>query len=191
MHNLKHIFLALGLGILLGLATVILALQQNWGFDRVTIGPWVGAPRAGGVDADPYSRALVVQKAQFPLGGGEGVAFTAGKDSSGQTLDGACIYVVRGSALPTRWWTLTVSDPSGALFPNPLNRHGFTSQEIARTEQGEFRIIISSKVQPWNWIPAPPDGPLLVTLRFYDTPLTTPSDLAKQTLPEIEREACL
>ncbi|MES2905729.1 MAG: DUF1214 domain-containing protein [Pseudomonadota bacterium] len=191
MHNPLHTLIAIALGLFLGLATAWLALEQNWGFDRVTLGPWIGEPRAGGVDADPYTRALIVQQAQIPLGGGEGVAFNATIDNDGETLRANCTYIVRGSALPTRWWTLTVSDPSGALFTNPLGRHGFTSQEVARTEDGEFRIIISSRVQPWNWLPIPPDGPLRLTLRFYDTPLTTAAGLQKQELPAIRKEGCV
>ncbi len=190
MHNLKHVMLALFCGIFLGLFTVFLALQDNWGFDRVTIGPWVGSPRAGGVDSDPYTKALIVQKASLPLGGGEGVAFIAETDTAHNRLEASCIYHIRGSALPTRWWTLTVSDTSGALFANPLNRYGFTSQELTRDDKGEFDITISSRVQPWNWVPVPPDGRLRFTLRFYDTPLTTPSDLEKQTMPDIVRGEC-
>ena len=190
MHNLSHIFLSLALGLLLGLVSAWLALEQRWGFDRVEIGPWVGEPRAGGIDADPYSRAQVVQQASLPLGGGEGVAFTAVRDSAGRALDARCNYLIGGGPLPTRWWTITVSDVNGALFNNPMNRYGFTSQEVTRNENGEFHIVVSSRVGPGNWLPVPPEGPLRLTLRFYDTPLTTPAGLAQQELPSIARGEC-
>jgi hypothetical protein len=190
MHNPLHILFALAVGLFLGLSSAWLALDQRWGFDRVELGPWVGEPRAGSVDADPYTQALIVQQAQIPLGGGEGVAFFASKDSDNRTLDASCVYTIKGAGLPTRWWTLTASDPSGALFSNPLNRHGFTSQEVTRLNEGEFKIIVASAVQPWNWLPIPPDGPFRLTLRYYDTPLTTPAGLENQVMPTITRESC-
>jgi hypothetical protein len=190
MHNPLHIIFALALGLFLGLGSAWLSLNQRLGFDRVELGPWIGEPRAGSIDADPYTQALIVQQAQIPLGGGEGVTFNATKDSSGRALSANCIYTIRGAALPTRWWSITVSDPSGVLFSNPLNRHGFTSQEVTRFNNGEFKIIIASQVQPWNWLPIPPEGPLRLTLRFYDTPLTTPAGLANQVLPSILRDKC-
>jgi hypothetical protein len=190
MHNPLHILFALVVGLFLGLGSAWLALNERLGFDRVELGPWIGEPRAGSVDADPYTQALIVQQAQIPLGGGEGVAFNAVKDSSGRALDASCVYTIRGAGLPTRWWTLTASDPSGALFSNPLNRHGFTSQEVTRSSSGEFRIIVASSVQPWNWLPIPPDGPFRITLRYYDTPLTTPAGLENQVMPTITRETC-
>jgi hypothetical protein len=190
MHNLSHILLAIALGLLLGLGSAYLALEQQWGFDRVSAGPWIGTPRAGGVDADPYSRAQIVKQASLPLGGGEGVAFVAEVDSQNRSLTANCSYVVKGGSLPTRWWTITVSDANGALFTNPLNRYGFTSQEITRNEKGDFEIAVASRVQPGNWIPAPPDGPIRITLRFYDTPLTNSSGIDAQELPSITREEC-
>ncbi len=190
MHNPLHVLLAIALGLFLGLGSAWMALERQWGFDRVELGPWVGVPRAGSIDADPYTQALIVQQAQIPLGGGEGVAFDAVKDSQGRALNAGCTYIVKGAGLPTRWWSLTASDPSGALFSNPLNRHGFTSQEVTRADNGEFRIMVSSQVQPWNWLPTPPDGPLRLTLRFYDTPLTTTAGLENQSMPVIDRESC-
>ncbi len=89
---------------------------------------------------------------------------------------------------PTRLWTLAASDTEGRGFDNPAGRVGFHSREILRREDGSFAITLARSVQPGNWLPLG-SGPMLLTLRLYDTPLTE-SGVEDAKLPAVVRVAC-
>ena len=69
---------------------------------------------------------------------GDGVAFYAHTDDTGQKFDGRCTFSISGMTPPARYWTLTLYDPEGRLVANTIDRHGFTSDEIVRDNDGRF-----------------------------------------------------
>jgi hypothetical protein len=174
-----------------GLGATWFATSAGAGFDTLKVGPWVSHPRNGAVDADPYARAVLARTGEIPLGLGEGLAFTAGRDSAGQPLVGSCSYRILGRVPPTRFWSLTLHGPDGALIPNAAGRSGFTSGEVVRDAKGIVAIEVSREARPGNWLPAGSDRRFQLTLRLYDTPVSgTATALEPAALPRIDRVGC-
>jgi len=166
------------------------AIDRGMVFDRVTVGGWTAWPNAGSISADPYSLAMLARSGEVPLGAGEGIAFTAEADKSGRPLSGRCDYTIVGQTPSARLWTLTVYDGDGHLMTNAAERTSFHSREIVRRPDGSFEIALSSTVKPGNWLPIGPAGGFKLVLRLYDTPVTTGSQLAALTMPEIVAGRC-
>jgi hypothetical protein len=90
-----------------------------------------------------------------------------------------------------RFWTLSLTTPDGRPIITPIQRTGFTSAEIIRHGTGSFAIEIGPRPLAGNWLPSPETGPYILTLRFYETPLSaTATVLEPRMLPELHREGC-
>lgn len=188
---LPSVLAALAIGAVTGLGGTWFATSTGAGFNALRAGPWVSHPRNGAIDADPYARAVVARSGEIPLGLGEGLAFTAGRDSTGQPLVGSCSYRIIGRVPPTRYWTVTVHAPDGALIANEAGRFGFTSGELVRRADGLVAIAVSRDVQPGNWLPTGDARRFQLALRLYDTPVSgTANALDAASLPRIERDRC-
>ena len=189
MRLLINLLVAIAIAVIVGLGSAWLVLDRERIFGAVRRGAWTAWPDLGSPNADPYSRAELARSGALPLGNGEGIAFVADTDDSGAALTGRCSYTVGGQTPAARLWTLTVSDRNGNLFETPARRSGFHAREILRREDGSFAISISNEPQPGNWLPITGGIPLRLTLRLYDTPLTS-SGIGEAILPAITRKAC-
>lgn len=165
------LLLSLVIAAAIGLGSTWYALTQSLSFGALELGAWKGYPRNGTVGIDPYARAAIARNGELPVGLGDGVAFSTAVDDEGRTLDGRCDVVVRGTTPPARYFTITLYTPSGRLVANSLDRHGFTSQELVRDASGEFRITVSPRARPGNWLPTGGIDSYVLMLRFYDTSL--------------------
>lgn len=188
MRLLAHLLVAIAVALATGFGTAWWMLSAGPPFGAVHRGAWVTWPEAGRGEADPYFRAVLARRGVAPLGSGEGLTFVAAQDDAGAVLDGGCTYRIEGTAPPARLWTLTASDTDGRSFVNPAGRVGFHSREILRREDGSFVITLARNVQPGNWLPAA-GGPILLTLRLYDTPLSE-SGVEDAILPAVTRVSC-
>lgn len=189
--RLLTILAAILAGLVGGTALTALVARDGIVFDRRTLAGWVIAPRIGSELIDPYSRARVLVAGELPLANGEGFSLTAERDLSGQALDGRCTYRLSGSMPAARFWTLTLTTPDGRPIITPLQRTGFTSGEIIRQGNGSFSIEIGPRPLAGNWLPTPQSGPFILTLRFYETPLSaTATVLEPRMLPELRQEGC-
>ena len=171
MRLLVGLLLTFAVAGAIGLGSTWYALTQNLSFGSLALGTWKAYPRNGTVGIDPYARASVARNGELPVGVGDGIAFTAATDDKGRRLDGRCDVVIAGTTPPARYFTLTLYDPSGILVANSLDRHGFTSQEIVRDQSGDFRVVVSPRARPGNWLPTGGVDSYVVMLRFYDTSL--------------------
>lgn len=190
MRFLIHLAIAIGIAIVVGLGSAALVLDRDRLFGAVTRGQWTAWPDSGSPDADPYSEAVLARTGEVPLGGGEGLAFTAEEDSGGQRLSGHCRYRVSGQTPAARLWTLTVHDGSGHLMENPAGRTAFHSREVLRREDGSFQIAVSATPEPGNWLPVTTDGRIRLILRLYDTPLAGGGSIGDIAMPVVERMGC-
>jgi hypothetical protein len=187
---LKFIFTILA-GIALGLLVTMRTLDRGVTFDVARAGPWVGYPKTGTVDIDPYENALIARTAALPLGSAEGLSFMAHTDSNGDALRPECDYIVSGSVPPTRYWTLTLVSPKGFLINNKAQRFGFTSAEVVRAADGSFTITVAPDARPGNWLPVGDAKAYVLMLRLYDTLLDFGTTrLGAAALPKIERGRC-
>lgn len=182
---------ALVLGLGLGLGSAYHALQGDYPFGRVAIGPWLAWPDAGSVEADPYARAILAKRGEIPLAQGEGVALRAETDSAGRPLDASCTYRIGNTVPQARSWTIAVYDGNGDAVTSDLQRSGFTSSEILRDDHDRFTITLSRDIQPGNWIRLPGQGSFGLSLRLYEIPgVAGIAKYAADALPSIERLEC-
>ena len=189
MRLLVNLLIAIVIAAVVGIGSALLVLDREQLFGAVTRGAWTAWPERGSPGADPYSRAELARSGAVPLGSGEGLAFIATTDDGGAALTAVCSYAVSGQTPPARLWTLTVGDADGRLFANPAGRTFLHSREILRREDGSFTIVIGADAEPGNWLPVTGNGPLRLTLRLYDTPLTS-SGIGAAVMPAIARERC-
>jgi hypothetical protein len=182
---------ALTLAAAIGLGTTWMALTQGVAYGGVSIGAWTAWPKNGTSGIDPYARAIVARTGQLPVGSGDGVAFYARGDDSGQALDGRCDVLLSGITPQARFWTLTLYDLDGGLVANSVHRHGFTSQEIIRKSDGSFDIMVGPRVRPGNWLPTGGAERYQLVLRLYDTPIGMATRSSSEApMPMLRRGQC-
>jgi hypothetical protein len=160
---------ALAVAAAVGLGATYFALTRGAAFGALTIGSWTAWPKTGTSDADPYARAAIARTGQLPLALGDGVSFTAQSDDYGRLLDGRCDTVLSGVTPAARFWTLTLYNTEGELVTNSVQRYGFSSQEIVRSADGSFEIVVAPRASPGNWLPTGGIERYSLVLRFYDT----------------------
>lgn len=190
MRLVINLAIALAVAAVIGISSAQFAIQQGRIFGAVSAGVWTAWPGTGGLNADPYSAAMLARTGEIPLGDGEGIAFTAQVDGEGSDLVGNCVYRVTGETPAARLWTLTAYDHQGQLLANAVDRTGFHSHEILRRENGTFAITVSADVAPGNWLPITGEERIVLSLRLYDTPVTTGSQIADLVMPRITRVGC-
>ncbi len=175
----------------IGLGLTWTALTRGMAYGGVTIGAWTAWPKNGTSGIDPYARAMVVRTGELPVGSGDGVAFYARTDDSGDFLDGRCDVVLSGITPQARYWTITLYDPEGRLVANSVQRQGFTSQEIIRRSDGSFEIVIGPRARSGNWLPTGGVERYLLALRLYDTPIGAATRTGRDApMPSITRRPC-
>jgi hypothetical protein len=190
MRLLLDLAIAIAIATVLGFFSAWYAIDRGLVFGRITVSGWTAWPNAGSQSADPYSIAMLARTGEVPLGAGEGLAFRADADRSGHPLSGRCDYHVLGQTPGARLWTLTAYDGAGHLMTNAAHRQAFHSRELLRQPDGSFDIAVSTTVKPGNWLPIAPVDRFELVLRLYDTPVTTGSQLAALTMPQIVAERC-
>jgi hypothetical protein len=184
-------FLVLLLAAAVGLGATWLTLTRGVAFGALTIGAWTAWPKSGSVDIDPYARAIIARTGELPVGVGDGIAFYAHTDDTGNPLDGRCTYLVSGITPAARYWTLTLYDPRGRLVPNTLDRHGFTSAEIVREANGRFAINVGPRARAGNWLPSGGGEQFVLVWRLYDTPIGVAQLTTKEgPMPAVMRKNC-
>lgn len=178
-------------GLALGLAATAIVLGRGWDPGAVAVGPWVTHPRIGTPSIDPYARAGLARSGAVPMASSEGLSFTATTDDTGYRLVATCTYRLSGGVPPARFWTITATDRAGLTLGGEAGRSAFTSTTVIRDASGQFTIEAGPEARPGNWLALSGDGPLTLTLRLYDTPLTgNTAEVAGAALPGIIRESC-
>jgi hypothetical protein len=181
---------ALAVAALFGLGLTQFALTRGTAFGSITIGAWTAWPKTGTSEIDPYARAAIARTGELPIGSGDGVAFFSAQDDKGKSLDGRCTATISGTTPAARFWTVTLYDLDGRLVPNPAERYGYTSQELARRADGTFEIAISARARAGNWLPTGGIDRYVVVLRLYDTPVGVATRTAKDAPMPAVTQAC-
>ena len=182
---------ALIVAAVVGLGATWLTLSSGLAFGALQIGAWTSWPRTGTQGIDPYARATIARSGELPVGSGDGVAFLARADDNGRQLDGRCDVVLSGATPQARFWTVTLYDPAGRLVVNPVERYGFTSQEIVRRADGSVEIVIAPKSRAGNWLPSGGVERYVLELRLYDTPVGVATRAAREApMPSLIVRSC-
>ncbi|HYQ05922.1 MAG TPA: DUF1214 domain-containing protein [Xanthobacteraceae bacterium] len=175
----------------IGLGATWLTLTRGIAFGALTIGAWTAWPKSGSADIDPYARATIARTGELPTGMGDGIAFYAHTDDRGHAFDGRCTFSISGMTPPARYWTVTLYTPEGRLVANAIDRHGFTSEEIARDNDGRFTIAVAPLARSGNWLPTGGIEQFMLVWRLYDTAIGVATRTAKEgPMPAIERKGC-
>ncbi len=191
MRLLFGSFFTLILAAAIGLGATWLTLTRGVAFGSLRIGAWTAWPKSGSVDIDPYARATIARTGELPIGTGDGVAFYARSDNSGNDFDGRCTFTISGMTPAARYWTLTLYDAHGRLVANAIDRHGFTSEEVVRDSDGQFTITIAPRARPGNWLPTGGIERFVLVWRLYDTPIGVAARTTKEgPMPAVTRRAC-
>ena len=191
MRLVIGLLLALCVAAALGLSATWLATTRGFAFGAVSLGAWTANPKAGTSEIDPYARAVMARSGELPLGSGDGIAFTAQTDDSGQRLNGRCDVVLSGTTPAARFWTLALYDLDGRLVSNTLNRQGFTSQEIVRRNDGTFEITVAPRSRAGNWLPTAAVERYMLVLRLYDAASGVVSRQGRETpMPSVTVRSC-
>ncbi|MBB99030.1 MAG: hypothetical protein CML67_05780 [Rhodobacteraceae bacterium] len=179
------------IGLITGLGSAYLAVDNAPAFDTLELGVWEARPLQGTGEADPYSAATHARTGRVPLASGEGLIFLARTDTAGARLSPACDYTLEGQAAPARLWTLTTLDENLRLTETDAERTGLHSRQILRRPDGSFTVQVAARARSGNWLPGGRDANgLVLALRLYDTPLTTGTGVANVPMPEITRGDC-
>lgn len=183
------ITIAAALGVQSGRALVRHGTQLS----AMTYGPWVQWVHAGRRDADPYTRAHLVQSGVLRLAADSAGVFEAFTDASGAYLHSSCDYVLEGPYAGGAWWSIAVFDSSGNMISNDAGRYAFTSDTAATNPDGSYIVTLGRDARPGNWLPTSGAGRLVVVFTLLD-PATGLSEEERaeryKLLPEIRQEAC-
>jgi hypothetical protein len=179
------------LAAMIGLGSTWIALSRNTGFGALQIGAWTARPKTGTADIDPYSRAAIARSGALPVAIGDGVAFVARTDDEGRALDGRCEAVIAGTTPSARFFTLTLYDRDGKLVPNSLDRQGFTSEELVRSQDGSFEVTVAPRARPGNWLPTGGVERYILVMRFYDTSVGVATRAEREApMPSVKLGGC-
>jgi hypothetical protein len=184
-------FIVLAVAIPVGFGSALWALKGEPPVGAVRIGPWKSWPGMGSQPIDPYARAIVARSGALPLGSGEGHVFVADRDDSGAALVAGCTYSVSGDSPAARMWTLTLTDLGGVPITDEQGITHLTGAEVLRGADGRPTVTLSRAPVPGNWLRMPADGPVRLTLRLYDSPVSISSrTLEVKSLPSIQKVEC-
>lgn len=189
MIALRFLLPVTAVGLALGLASAYYAANATSPFGSVAYGPWTAWPRAGTVTDDPYSRAALSISGRLPLGSGEGLAMVATNDSAGRPLHIGCTYAIEGQTPPARLWTLSLEAADGNELRATRAPQAMASTAILRQQDGSFRVTLSPRPRPGNWL-ATPREPFRIVIRLYDTTARTATAISSFSMPAIRPSRC-
>lgn len=181
------------LGLVAGVSLAWHATGQGFTDGAVRNGPWSTTLTYGTASADALTRAAVARRGLLALPKTETVYWAATRDSTGQLLNGSCIYHLSGKALDSRWWSVTLYDSNGYLQANKAGIWSFSGASLSADEAQNGWQVTLAPTQPatGHWLPSLPGQPFELTLRMYNpgpnfmkTPSTAP-------LPVLTKERCL
>jgi hypothetical protein len=194
MRSLGYFIGTFVAALVLGIGSAWYMIERGSPLTTTKVGPWSGWINAGNPNADPYTRAHVARSGRLPLTSTVARYFTARTDSAGRTLTSDCEYSIEGGSLNARWWSIAVYDEYGAPLDNPSARYSFNSEEMLRHADGSYRVNLSRKARPENWLPTgAEDRRLTLMLRVYGPRETDASGVGlvpNERLPKIERISC-
>ena len=74
---------------------------------------------------------------------------------------------------------------------NSVGRYGFTSEEIVRSADGSFAIVVAPRANPGNWLPTGGVERYTLVLRFYDTAIGVATRASREVpMPAIKTRGC-
>ncbi len=167
------------------------AVRYSTGFGAISLGVWQAFPKAQSADADPYAKNHRAKAGRLLLASAEGLVFSSLVDDTGSTLNPTCDYEISGQTPPARYWVLYAADDDNAPLELAKGLPGALNSDIALYQpDGSFRVTLSAKAQPGNWIAVPPQASFKLVLTLLDTPAAGSSGLVGLSMPAITKLEC-
>ena len=190
-RSLPTLIAVMLLGAALGGFSAWSAIDRAKDLGAIQVGQWHAISYSGVDEVDPYTIARSVVDGSVPLGATEGITFHASQDQDGAPLDLRCDYRIEGNTPSAKLWTLSALDGRGRPIDARAGaRSGVYSGAILRFPDGTFRIDISARPKPGNWLGVTGKGDFRLALRLYDTPLISKSGVSALDMPLIRRGEC-
>jgi hypothetical protein len=193
MNAILRRVLAIAGGLLAGAAAAVggfWLLTSPRMAEQAEFGPWRSTLAIGESKQNPYTRARVALYGIWGLPPREAIYFTASEDEDGEPLRPECVYVIEGSHLPARWWSLTLYR-GGFYIPNPANRYSWSQSDIAKDAEGGWRVMLRERGEAPNVLTMGGGaGRPLALLRLYQPDPAVVADRGRTPLPSIRRLGC-
>lgn len=175
----------------LGISSAVGMLDASSGFGAIRIGPWAAFPDAHTASADPYARAHRARAGELLYAAAEGLQFQADTDDAGDRLTPRCTYAIDGLTPPARFWTLYAANQDMVpLAPAQYLPQAFNAWNVLRRADGSFRVLISARAQPGNWLALNEGQPFRLVMTLLDTPTAGSSGLLEIRMPKLEKVSC-
>ena len=191
--KLKPLFEVLAIvlvALVIGVGSAVWVIDSFAKVQMIKDGAWTSNPSVGSVQANMYIRATIARIALFALSKTEALYYNAFTDEEGEPLRSECDYIIEGGDLPARWWSITAYDKDHFLVPNVLNRYSYNAKNVGRNEQGRYKIHLSATPKVQNWLPAPGQGNMSLTLRAYNPARALAENMGSAELPRITKAGC-
>lgn len=175
----------------LGIGSAVAMLDASSGFGAIRLGAWAAFPEAQTERADPYARSHRARAGKLLYASAEGLQFQADTDDEGARLSPRCTYAMDGITPPARFWTLyAASQDMEPLTPAQYLPRAFNAWNVLRRADGGFRVLISARAQPGNWLALNEGQPFRLVLTLLDTPTAGSSGLLEIRMPKLEKVSC-
>lgn len=175
----------------LGIGSAVAMLDASSGFGAIRLGAWAAFPEAQTDRADPYARSHRARAGKLLYASAEGLQFQADTDDEGARLSPRCTYAMDGITPPARFWTLyAASQDMEPLTPAQYLPRAFNAWNVLRRADGGFRVLISARAQPGNWLALNEGQPFRLVLTLLDTPTAGSSGLLEIRMPKLEKVSC-
>jgi hypothetical protein len=154
-------------------------------------GTWMGSNKLP-LGTNPLVTAQITLFALYALPSEEAVYLFGRRDSEGNVLSGNKDYEITGNLnqLKAGYWSITAYGKDLFLIPNEAGRYSFNGNNVQADSAGNFRIVLSAKPQPGNWLPLAKGKRFNLLLRLYmgeqqflDELNTTPLPVIKPLQP--------
>jgi hypothetical protein len=175
----------------LGIGSAVGMLDASSGFGAIRLGAWTAFPEAQTSAADPYARSHRARAGKLLYASAEGLQFQAEADDAGEPLSPRCTYAMDGLTPPARFWTLYAANADmEPLTPARYRPGAFNAWNVLRRADGSFRVLVSARAQPGNWLAVNEGQAYRLVLTLLDTPTASSSGLLEIRMPTLTKVAC-
>lgn len=191
MKNFARVAAALALGLIVGIGSAWLVLNNGQLLGRFEYDHWFGNANAGSAAADPYTRGIVATIGLLALNRSETIYFHRYVDENGQPLVESCSYDLSGAELPTRWWSITVYAADDFLPQNDDAALSIDATQIVRATDGSWTARMApQRGGASNWISTRAAGRFSLALRMYNPHDQARDDPSTIAYPKVRRVSC-
>jgi hypothetical protein len=179
------------IGLIVGVGSALWILGNGQLLGNFEKDYWFGNDRAGSSAADPYTRGIVAAIGLLALNKSETIYFHRYKDEKGRQLHEGCVYEMRGGALPTRWWSMTVYAADHFLPVNGQRAFSVDATQMVAGEDGAWTVRIApERGDAANWISNKAAGQFSLALRMYNPNESARDNAASIPFPTVATVSC-